>query len=189
MPTTAVYIVMATLIAPALVQGGIVPIAAHLYLLYFGVLSMITPPVCLASYAAASLAKAPFMETGWQSVKLGAVALLVPFLFVASPALLLQGDSLSETLLALATGIAGCVMVGAGIEGYLRGPLSAGLRLLSGIAGVALLLPDGASVAAPWDGYSDPAGALLAVVVIAVVALRPSPAAVPLGAPKESPAE
>jgi len=189
MPTTAVYIVMATLIAPALVQGGIVPIAAHLYLLYFGVLSMITPPVCLASFAAASLARAPFMATGWQSVKLGAVALLVPFLFVASPALLLQGDSLLETGLALATGIAGCILLGAGIEGYLRGPLSAGLRVLSALAGVALLLPDGASVDAPWAGWSDPFGALLAVVVVAIVALRPSPTAAPLGAPEESPAE
>ncbi|MGE3245830.1 MAG: TRAP transporter permease [Beijerinckiaceae bacterium] len=166
MPTTAVYILMATLIAPALVKAGINPFAAHLFVLYYGVLSMITPPVCLASFTAASIARAGFMDTGWQSVKLGFVTFLVPLLFVASPALLLQGDSKVEIVRALVTGFAGCVFVAAGFEGFLGRVLNAAQRVLAFVAGIALMLPEGEKVSGFWAGYSDKTGAALAVLLL-----------------------
>lgn len=172
MPTTAVYILMATLIAPALVKAGIEPIAAHLFVLYFGVLSMITPPICLASFTAASIAGARFMKTGWESVRLGFVTFLVPLLFVSSPALLLQSDDAMEIALALATGFAGCVFVAAAFEGFLASALSIPARLASGLAGLFLMLPEGENVAGPWAGYSDTAGMTLAAALVLWLALR-----------------
>jgi len=92
MPTTAVYVLLAVLVAPGLSKLGILPIAAHLFIFYFGMLSMITPPVCLASYAAASIGKTDPVKTGWEAMRLCAIAYVVPFLFVFSPALLLIGS-------------------------------------------------------------------------------------------------
>ncbi len=88
LPTTVVYITLAVLIGPALTQLGIVPLAAHLFLFYFGMLSLITPPDCLATYAAAAIAKADFWKTGWAGMRLGVVAYVVPFIFVFHPALI-----------------------------------------------------------------------------------------------------
>ena len=88
LPTTAVYILMASLVAPALVQAGLQEIPAHLFVLYFGVLSMITPPICFASIAAASIAKSDFMQTGMESMKLGISGFFVPFIFVTEPEIL-----------------------------------------------------------------------------------------------------
>ena len=90
MPTTAVYVLLAVLVGPAFSKLGILPIAAHLFIFYFGMLSMVTPPVCLASYAAASIGKTDPMRTGWEAMRLCAIAYIVPFLFVFSPALLLR---------------------------------------------------------------------------------------------------
>ena len=88
LPTTVVYVTLAVLIGPALAQLGIVPLAAHLFLFYFGMLSLITPPDCLATYAAAAIAKADFWKTGWAGMRLGVVAYVVPFVFVFHPALI-----------------------------------------------------------------------------------------------------
>jgi TRAP-type uncharacterized transport system fused permease subunit len=91
MPTTPVYVLLAVLVAPGLAKLGIVPIAAHLFIFYFGMLSMVTPPVCMASYAAASIGKTDPVQTGWEAMKLCSIAYVVPFLFVFSPSLLLIG--------------------------------------------------------------------------------------------------
>jgi TRAP transporter 4TM/12TM fusion protein len=88
LPTTAVYILMASLVAPALVQAGIPEIPAHLFVLYFGVLSMITPPICLASMAAASISGSDFIKTGVESMKFGISGFFVPFIFVLAPEIL-----------------------------------------------------------------------------------------------------
>ena len=80
MPTTAVYVLLAVLVAPGLAKLGIVPIAAHLFIFYFGMLSMVTPPVCMASYAAASIGKTDPVQTGWEAMKLCSIAYIVPFL-------------------------------------------------------------------------------------------------------------
>jgi len=167
MPTTAVYILMATLIAPALIKAGINPFAAHLFVLYYGVLSMITPPVCLASFTAASIARAGFMETGWESVKLGFVTFLVPLLFVASPALLLQGGTTGEIIMALSPGFSGCVFVAAGFEGFLLRNLKVWERIIAFVAGIALMLPEGEGVRGFWAGYSDKLGAVMAMGLLA----------------------
>lgn len=146
MPTTIIYIMLAVLVGPALTQLGILPLAAHLFLFYFGMLSMITPPVCLATYAAASLARSNFWTTGWAGARLGIVAYVVPFVFAYHPALLLKGSA-GEILLAVATAVVGVVFLGMGCAGYLFRPLSVAKRLAIGLAGFLLIPPPSSG---PW---------------------------------------
>ncbi len=91
-PTTAVYVVVSAVIAPVLVQMGIKEMGAHLFAFYFGVISAITPPVCLAAFAAAGIAKSKPMSTGYMAARIGIAAYIVPFIFVFNPALLLIGS-------------------------------------------------------------------------------------------------
>ena len=91
LPTTVVYITLAVLAAPALIQLGIPPLAAHLFLFYFGMVSLITPPDCLPVYIAASIAHANFWQTGWTAMRLGIAAYIVPFIFALHPALIFIG--------------------------------------------------------------------------------------------------
>lgn len=133
LPTTAVYILMASLVAPALVQAGIQEIPAHLFVLYFGVLSMITPPICLASIAAASIAGSDFIRTGLESVKFGISAFFVPFVFVLAPEILSLSVFESGYWLTLACVLAGFCLLAAVVEGYLfreLQPLEKGVLLL-----------------------------------------------------------
>lgn len=138
MPTTAVYIVLATLVAPALIKAGVVPMAAHLYVFYFGALSMITPPVCLAAFAGASIAGAGYMRTGWEAVRIGFAAFVLPVLFVYSPELLLLSDSASAIALALVLTAVACVLVSAAIEGFLFARLGVVERLVMWVAAALL---------------------------------------------------
>jgi TRAP transporter 4TM/12TM fusion protein len=148
MPTVGVYVLLATLVAPALEQLGIDRLAAHLFVLYFGMLSMITPPVALAAYAAASIAAADPLRTSLHAVRLGWTAYIVPFLFVASPALLLIGAPLLIAWTAL-TALAGIWLVTIGFVGFLRSPLSAPTRILFAAIGLALFVPPYAFPGAP----------------------------------------
>ena len=91
LPGIAIYFMQVTLIVPSLVKFGFLPIAAHFFIFYFGVFSLITPPVAVAAIAAAGIAKAPPLRTGYEATKLGAVAFIVPFVFIYSPTLLAQG--------------------------------------------------------------------------------------------------
>jgi TRAP transporter 4TM/12TM fusion protein len=140
MPTAVVYIMLAVLVGPTLVQLGVEPLGAHLFLFYFGMLSMITPPVCLATYAAASLARADFWQTGWAGMRLGIVAYVVPFIFVFHPALLLKGEAL-EVVLAVATAAVGVFLMGIGLAGYLFRPLGWIARGTVTLAGLLLIPP------------------------------------------------
>lgn len=140
LPTTAVYILLAVLVGPALTQAGIVPIAAHLFIFYFGMLSTITPPVCLAAYTAASLAKADPMKTGWESMRLGVLAYIVPFIFALSPTLLLIGRW-PEVVLSIVTAILGALVLGVGLVGYLFRHVGFVRRSLFVVAAIALLTP------------------------------------------------
>jgi TRAP-type uncharacterized transport system fused permease subunit len=99
MPTIGVYVLLAVLIAPALVELGFDPLAAHMFILYLGMMSMITPPVAIGAFFAASLAGAEPMRTGFTAMRFGWTAYIVPFLFIFSPALLLQGDNALEMAL------------------------------------------------------------------------------------------
>ena len=92
LPTIGVYVMLAVLVAPALVKVGVPPLAAHLFILYFGMMSLITPPVAPAAYVAAAIAQAPSMATGWTAMRFGWSSYIVPFLFVYSPAILMQGS-------------------------------------------------------------------------------------------------
>ncbi len=114
---SACYIFLAMLLAPTLVALGIYEISAHLFLVYWGSVSYITPPVALAAYAAASIAQADPMKTAFQAVKLGFVSLLVPFFFVYDPALVFHGTAF-EILQAMATATLGIIFLSAGFEGY-----------------------------------------------------------------------
>ena len=98
MPTLGVYILLATLVAPALVEAGVQPIAAHLFVLYYGMMSLITPPVCIAAFSAAILAEAGAMKTGFEACRLGWSAYIVPFLFVVAPALMMQGGFMAAII-------------------------------------------------------------------------------------------
>jgi TRAP transporter 4TM/12TM fusion protein len=167
MPTTAVYVLLAVLVAPGLSKLGIVPIAAHLFIFYFGMLSMITPPVCLASYAAASIGKTDPVRTGWEGMRLCAIAYVVPFLFVFSPSLLLIGYWW-EVALSIITAIIGAILLGVGVVGYLFRPVGAIKRILFLLAAIGLLVPivqSGKFAALTWA--SNGAGLGLAVLLVA----------------------
>jgi TRAP transporter 4TM/12TM fusion protein len=139
LPTTVVYIMLAVLVGPALVQVGIDPLAAHLFFFYFGMLSLITPPDCIATYAAASIARADFWKSGWTGMRLGIVAYIVPFVFVFHPALLFRG-SMAEIVTAIVTAIIGVILLATGVAGYLFEELGYVRRTLFILAG-ALLIP------------------------------------------------
>jgi TRAP transporter 4TM/12TM fusion protein len=140
MPTVAVYVLLAALIAPAMVKAGLDPMASHMFLLYFGMLSMITPPVALASFAAASIAKADFWRTGWEGVKIGWIAYVVPFVFVFQPSVLFRGH-LWTGLWEIATSCFGVILGTAAMVGHARGPLPAPWRAAAVVAAVLLFLP------------------------------------------------
>ncbi|MDE0717830.1 MAG: TRAP transporter fused permease subunit, partial [Rhodospirillaceae bacterium] len=149
MPTTGVYFLLAALAAPPLIKLGVEPVAAHMYVLYFGMLSMITPPVAIAAFTAANLSGAGPMATALSAVRFGWPAYVVPFLFVLSPTLLMQGDAVS-VLLAAATAVLGVAAVTSALAGYALKPLDPAARLENGAAGHALLLPPEAFAEAGW---------------------------------------
>ena len=168
MPTTAVYVLLAVLVAPGLSKLGILPIAAHLFIFYFGMLSMVTPPVCLASYAAASIGKTDPIRTGWEAMRLCAIAYVVPFLFVFSPALLLIG-SWHAVAISIATAIVGAVLLGIGLVGYLFRPIGVLKRFLFLVAAAGLLIPvveTGTYTSLTWA--TNAGGLLIAVIMVAI---------------------
>jgi len=120
MTVTAAYIFLAVILAPALVNGGLNPLAVHLFILYWAMLSFITPPVALGAYAAASIAGANPMRTGFAAMKLGSVIYFIPFIFVMDTGLVMQGDWM-EILRAVATAAAGLWLIVAGLQGYMQG--------------------------------------------------------------------
>lgn len=141
MPTIGVYVLLAALVAPALVQAGVTPMAAHLFVLYFGMLSMVTPPVAIAAFAAANIAKAPAWRTGWESARFGWAAYVIPFLFVLSPTLILMGEPL-QIVWAVATAFAGVVLACIGVTGFLFTSLGKVQRMLFVATGILILAPE-----------------------------------------------
>jgi len=162
LPTVGVYVLLAALVAPALVKAGVSPIAAHLYVMYFGMMSMITPPVAIAAFAAAGLAGADPMRTGWSAVAFGWTAFVVPVLFVLSPQLLLIGTPW-EVALAVITAIAGVWLVAIAITGYFLRPIGVPWRLAFAASGLLALIPAGAF---PGAVYTDVAGSLAGLALI-----------------------
>jgi len=149
LPTLGVYVMLAILVAPALVKVGILPLAAHMFILYFGMMSLITPPVAPAAYVAAAIAGAPSMATGWTAMRFGWVAYIVPFLFVYSPAILLKG-SVTDIVIVTVTSLAGIWLICAAMTGYAMRLIGLPLRAAFFAAGVLLMLPHQVSAAVLW---------------------------------------
>jgi TRAP transporter 4TM/12TM fusion protein len=140
MPTTPAYIVMVALLVPAIHKLGIVLPAAHMFAFYFAILSAITPPVALAVYAAAGLAKANMWTSGWAAMRAAAPAYIVPFMFVYEPALLMIGDW-QTTVHAFVTATFGVILLSAGLFGYLLRSALMWERALLVAAAVLLIKP------------------------------------------------
>lgn len=140
MPTVGVYMLLAVLVAPSLVQVGVEPIAAHLFIFYMGMMSMITPPIAIGAFFAASIAKADPMKTAFTSMRLGWTAYIIPFVFVASPSLLLMGDAGMITLAVIST-LAGVWAISVGFVGYFTKRINVITRLLFLTVGVLFIIP------------------------------------------------
>ena len=141
LPTTANYVVTATVAAPILVQFDVPLIAAHFFVFYFGIVADITPPVCLAAYAGAGIAGANPMSTGVTAVKLAIAAFIIPYIFVTNPVLLLEGATAANLIPSLLTALLGMAAISGGIMAYFIGPAKAVERLLLVAGGIALVYP------------------------------------------------
>lgn len=139
MPSAVIYIVLAVIAAPALVEAGVVKMSAHMFLFYFGMLSMITPPVCLATIAAASVAGTPIWKTGWAGVQIGFIAYVVPFVFVYQPELVFEGEALA-ILAVFIKSVIGVIVLCFCVSGFLFAPVSRTERIMMGTSGGVLLL-------------------------------------------------
>ncbi len=155
MPTTAAYAIAAAVVAPGLVRMGIEPLVAHMFIFYYAVLSAITPPVAVASFAAASMAQADPWRTSWIAVKLGLATFIVPFMFFVSPALLGQGPWL-EIAHVFVTAAIGVFFLACSTEGWLNGPMDLPQRAAMFTAAILLIIP---------EGYTDMAGLVLGLAI------------------------
>jgi TRAP transporter 4TM/12TM fusion protein len=169
LPTTAVYLTLAIIVAPGLVQMGVPKMAAHMFIFYMGVTSDLTPPTCLSPFAAAAIAGSPPMATAWQAMRLGAVLFIVPFMFVYQPALLMIG-SWPQILLAAGTAALGVVCLAAGLQGW--------LRCRTTILERAMLFGAGCLLVAPWL-FADLAALALLAVTYGLQGLRRTPEIAP----------
>jgi TRAP-type uncharacterized transport system fused permease subunit len=137
------------MVAPAIVQAGVPELAAHMFILYFGMMSMITPPIAMAAYAAATISRSSPMATGWASMKLGWVAYVIPFMFVISPALLMEGAAW-EILLAIVTSMIGVYFFSVTVVGYFSRRLGAVRRGLLAVTGIGAMVPYAALTYGAW---------------------------------------
>jgi len=142
MVTVGAYIIVSILVSPAMVDMGVTPIAAHLFPFYFAIISAITPPVAVASYAAAGIANAPPWETGMKGIRLALPALLIPFVFITQPSLLFIGTPFS-ILATTITAILGLTCIASALIGYLSKELKIYERIMLVIASIMLLFPSG----------------------------------------------
>ncbi|MEO9299809.1 TRAP transporter permease [Devosia alba] len=162
LPTLGVYVLLAALVAPALIEVGINPIAAHLFILYLGMMSMITPPIAIAAFAAAGIAKASAMRTGFASMKFGWSAFVIPFLFVYSPTLIMIGEPI-DIAVAISTAALGVWLISAGLAGYFMTKLPTIWRAAFIIFGLLALIPSGAF---PGAENTDIVGAIGGVTLM-----------------------
>jgi TRAP transporter 4TM/12TM fusion protein len=140
LPTSACYVIVAVTAAPALINLGVTPIASHLFVFYFGIICVITPPVALAAYAAAGIAKSNPMSTGLTASRLGVAAFIVPYMFILNPVLIFEGKLLN-VFQALISATAGVVFLAAGLEGYFVKRLNPLQKILAVAAAIMLIHP------------------------------------------------
>ncbi|MFZ2330598.1 MAG: DUF3394 domain-containing protein, partial [Atribacterota bacterium] len=142
LPTTAKYIILAIMAAPALIQLGVLPLAAHMFILYFGIIADLTPPVAVAAYAGAGIAGGNTMKTGFNAVKLAVAGFLIPYIFAINPALMgIQGPALL-TIRLMVTSLAGVLALGAAASGFLMVKTEPYERILLFIVAIMLISPD-----------------------------------------------
>lgn len=141
-PTTVVYILMATIAAPPLINMGINPLAAHFFVFYFGLLASVTPPVAIAAYAAAGLANASPSKTGWQAFRLALAGFIIPFAFIFSPKLLFIDTNIFDLIIPIITSVIGVISLGASIEGIFLNKMKIIERAVCFIAAICLIIPE-----------------------------------------------
>ena len=161
MTASACYIFVAITVAPALISLGLDPMAVHLYVFYWGLVSFITPPVALAAIAAASIAKADAMAVGFKAIRIGCLLFVLPMLFVLQPALILKGPLL-QVLQVSATAIGAVLLLAAAFEGYFYriGNLPIWSRIVIGFAGFMMLIP---------ETYTDLLGLTLGIATLTIL--------------------
>ena len=143
MTVSACYIFLAIVLAPAIIEGGISPLAAHLYVLYWGVLSFITPPVAIAAITASSISNTSALKTGFLSMRLGSILFFLPILFVFDPSMLMQGTAIN-IIFSVSMAIFAIIIISAGFEGYMYifGRLNKIYRILCSSSGLLILMPN-----------------------------------------------
>lgn len=159
LPSIPTYIITSSMAAPALVKFGVDPFVSHMFVFYFGILANLTPPVALAAFAGAGISGGDPNRTGFNSLKLAAAGILVPYVFVYSPELLMQGTSSLEIIWVTITAALGIIALGAGLEGYLLTDVHLPLRILAVIGAVTLVIP---------GLWTDMIGLSLVIIVLAI---------------------
>lgn len=140
-PTTANYVIMATITAPIVLQLGVDLLPAHMFVFYFGIVADITPPVALAAYAGSAIARSNPLKTGVQATKLAIAAFIIPYIFALNPSLLLIGSEPLDIILVTLTALAGMTGVAAATEGYIFAKMNPLIRIVSLIGGLLLIIP------------------------------------------------
>jgi TRAP transporter 4TM/12TM fusion protein len=171
LPTLGVYVLLATLVAPGLVETGIAPIAAHLFVLYYGMMSMITPPVAVAAFTAAGMAGADPMRTAVNSVKTGWLAYIIPFAFVFSPGLTMNGSPGLITI-TVATFVVGIFLISVAMTGYFQRPVGLVARVIACLSGLMLWIPVNAFASAGIVVAAAAASGILLLVFEIVMSKR-----------------
>lgn len=172
MTVSACYIFLAIVLVPALVKVGFNPLAVHLFVMYWGMLSFVTPPVAIATFAASAIAKVPAIKIGWHAMRLASVMYFVPFFFVFNPALILQGTPY-EIITSIGTAICGVAAVSWSLQGYMLG-VGAIANSVTGVATRAVLMAAGLILASPgnaWLGFNQLEFASIGIALIALSAL------------------
>lgn len=140
LPTTAAYAISASVIAPGLIQMGLHPLQAHLFVFYFACVSAITPPVALAAYAGAAIARAKPIEVGLKAFRMGSVAFIVPYMFAYGPSLLML-EPVGNTLLAALTALVGVYSLSVALGGWFKGYLTSVERMAFFVSALLLMRP------------------------------------------------
>jgi TRAP transporter 4TM/12TM fusion protein len=169
MPTTAIYVILATVIGPAMIKMGMTPMAAHLFIFYFGVMSFLTPPVAVSSFVAAGVAGASMWQTGWVGMQLSMIALMLPFVWAYDPSLLLDGSWLSISIV-IATTLAAILLISRGLLSMHVGNIAGmTIRIVLTLAAIAV------ATAPVWLGPESVTAGVIAVAVIAACKWWPKP--------------
>ncbi len=171
-PTTANYVIMATITAPILIKMGIPALAAHMFVFYFGIVADITPPVALAAYAGSAIAKSNPLKTGVTATRLAIAAFIIPYMFAYNPKMLFIDAGVFDIISIIITSFVGIYAVAAGMEGYMNVKLPWWQRILTLAGGFMLIVP---------ETITDIIGISLVVVIIIiqVISERKSPDYVP----------